>query len=426
MKKLTGAIGLTLATLLISGCGNSGPLVLSLAANQQDSGENRAVADAAAVAPDFSGVTIDYLPVGDVGIVPTTAQAWSVAKFGEAMREIQRIADGLGLDARAKRSGYDKYVFVAEDKTTGASVTLWNHLAIGGWWSYSVTSGASVSSDPGCPPDDRTCVVPEPEPLPTNLLTEEGALARTYELLEKAKLRPKSYVLSAQRSDWSTDVYGAVQLNGISTNIAVTFSYGQDGVLQYASGPVMSFVEADMYPLVSLEAAIARLPLAQYSSFGTATGIAADLAVSETVNSDADVVPLTVAVTSVRLTLMESHLRNGTHILLPSFTFSNADGDVGTVIAVTDEYLEFPTVDRSPAPVPEPNPDGPVAPLTPESSQTLIGMTEDEASKMATTNGWAVRIAMRDGEPFTLTMDYRQDRVNLMVEKNLVTKVDIG
>lgn len=426
MKKRTYAVGLALATLLVSGCGEPGPITLSLSANQRDSGENRAVAEGPATSSDFSGVTIDYLPVGDLGVVPNAAQAWSVAKFGEAMRETQRIADGLGLEARAKRVSGDDNMFIAADKTTGATVTVWNHLALGGWWSYSGSSGGSVSSSPGCPPDDRECVIASPEPLPTNLLSEEDAITRTYDYLEKAKLRPKSYVLSAQRSDRSTDVYGVVQINDISTNVTVNFSYGQDGILQYASGPVMSFVEADTYPLVSIEEAITRLPLAQFSFYGSATGIAADIAVSETVNSDSEVVPLTVALTGVRLTLMESNLRNGTHMLLPSFTFSNADGDVGTVIAVTDEFLVFPQLNSSTPPGPEPNPDGLVVVLTVESSETLVGLTEDEATKTATANGWAVRIAMRDGEPFTLTMDYRQDRVNLTVEKNVVTEVNIG
>jgi hypothetical protein len=33
---------------------------------------------------------------------------------------------------------------------------------------------------------------------------------------------------------------------------------------------------------------------------------------------------------------------------------------------------------------------------------------------------------MRDGEAFMLTTDYREDRVNLTVEKNTVTSVQIG
>lgn len=429
MKKLTGICVTAVFAVLFAGCGESGPLTLSLASTQRDSGENRAVADSSMIAPDFSGTTVDYLPIGDLGPMPETAQAWSISKYGEAMRETQRIADGLGLDAKAKRSSDDKYVFVAEDKTSGATVTLWNHLAIGGWWSYSSSSGGGMSSSPACPPDDRTCVV-EPQPVaPINLLSAEEALARTNDYLEQAKFEISDYVLSAQRSDWSTDVTGVVQVDGISTNIAVIFSYGQDGVLNYASGPVMTFSAADVYPLVSVEKAIERLSQPQYGFFGVATRMAADVAVSDSQSSAGETIPLSIPLTGVRLTLMESNLSNGTHVLLPAFTFNNADGDVGTVLAISDEFLVFPKLD-SPSTdnpgAPEPNPDAPVVPLTIESSATLIGLTEEEATKVATGNGWSVRISMRDGTPFSLTMDYRQDRVNLVVEKNLVTKVDIG
>jgi predicted urease superfamily metal-dependent hydrolase len=64
--------------------------------------------------------------------------------------------------------------------------------------------------------------------------------------------------------------------------------------------------------------------------------------------------------------------------------------------------------------------------LTQDSADSLIGLTEDEARKVAAERGWAVRVAMRDGEAFMLTTDYREDRVNLTVEKNAVTSVQIG
>ena len=120
-------------------------------------------------------------------------------------------------------------------------------------------------------------------------------------------------------------------------------------------------------------------------------------------------------------------------MLLPAFTFSNGDGDVGTVMAVTDEFVVFPSIDSPPPDpgaiepgVPEPAPGEIVQELTQESADSLIGLTEDEATKVAAERGWAVRVAMRDGEPFMLTMDYRQDRVNITVVNNLVTSVVIG
>jgi hypothetical protein len=98
-------------------------------------------------------------------------------------------------------------------------------------------------------------------------------------------------------------------------------------------------------------------------------------------------------------------------------------------LAVSDEFLVFPKLNTPPPDnpdAPEPQPSTSVVLPTVETSATLMGLTEEEAIKVAAGNGWTVRVSMRDGTPFSLTMDYRQDRVNLVVEKNRVTKVDIG
>jgi len=223
-----------------------------------------------------------------------------------------------------------------------------------------------------------------------------------------------------------------VQVDNVLTNMTVNFSYGQDGVLMYASGPMMTITRADKYPLVTVEKALERLSLPQYSFYGGAARIASDVAVSESVSTnDQAIVPLTIPITDVRLTLMESNLSNATHMLLPAFTFSNGDGDVATVMAVSDEFVVFP--DSPPVDpgvtepgVPEPEPGVIVQELTQDSADSLIGLTEDEAKKVATERGWAIRVAMRDGESLMLTTDYRQDRVNITVVNKLVTSVQIG
>lgn len=434
MKKLCAVAVTVVSMLSLSACGESGPVVLALASSQRDSGENRAATDNGADIPQFPGMTVNYQVVGDVEAMPDQAQAWSVSSYGEAMRETQRLADAFGIDAKAKRSEDDKYVFIAEDPNTKASVWLWNHLAIGGWWSYTQANASAGSSSPSCPPDDRSCVV-EPAPaLPTNLISEHEAVKRSNDYLAKAKLTVEDYVLSAVRTDWSTEVTGVVKVENLLTNVSVNFSYGQDGTLLYASGPMMTVSRADTYPLVTVEKALERLSLPQFGFFGGAARIASDVAVSDSSTSnDLSVIPLTIPITDVRLTLMESNLSNGTHMLLPAFTFSNGDGDVGTVLAVSDEFIVFPNIDSSPVEPgviepgePEPAPGGQVQELTQDSADSLIGLTEDEARKVTAERGWALRVAMRDGEAFMLTTDYREDRVNLTVEKNTVTSVQIG
>lgn len=434
MKKLC-VVGLAVVSLLsLSACGESGPVVLALASSQRDSGENRAATDSATDVPQFTGMTVDYQVVSDLDAMPAEAQAWSVSSYGEAMRETQRLADAFGMDAKAKRSEDDKYVFIAEDPDTQSSVWLWNHLAIGGWWSYTQASASTTSSSPGCAPDDRACLADVTPSLPTNLISIDDAVQRSKDYLTQAKLTAEDYVFSAVRTDWSTEVTGVVQVENVLTNVSVNFSYGQDGMLMYATGPMMTVSRADVYPLITLEKALERLSSPQYGFFGGAARIASDVAVSDSsTNNDQSVIPLTIPITDVRLTLMESNLSNGTHMLLPAFTFSNGDGDVGTVLAVSDEFIVFPDIDPSPVDPgvtepgePEPAPGDQVQELTQDSADSLIGLTEDEARKVAAERGWGVRVAMRDGEAFMLTTDYREDRVNLTVEKNTVTSVQIG
>jgi hypothetical protein len=67
-----------------------------------------------------------------------------------------------------------------------------------------------------------------------------------------------------------------------------------------------------------------------------------------------------------------------------------------------------------------------VAALDETSAKKLIGLTEAEAQKVATEQGWQVRVAMRDGEAFMLSQDYQTNRVNLTVTKGLVVAVVVG
>jgi hypothetical protein len=145
---------------------------------------------------------------------------------------------------------------------------------------------------------------------------------------------------------------------------------------------------------------------------------------------------------------MQTTLTNKSSILLPAYTFTNADGDVGTVLAIEDKYLSYgdsevtdgaePEPDPKPVdsgssggspgavPGPAENPTAPVAALDDASSKKLIGLTEIEAQKVAAEMGWQVRVAMRDGEAFMLTQDFQTNRVNLTITKGLVTNVVIG
>ena len=160
------------------------------------------------------------------------------------------------------------------------------------------------------------------------------------------------------------------------------------------------------------------------------------MAVSSPESDSSVPVAITVPITGVRLTLMQTTLTNNSSILLPAYTFTNADGDVGTVLAVEEKYLSYGDSEVTDGSDPEPtpgvvpgqaeNPTNPVAALDIASAKRLIGLTEAEAQKVATELGWQVRVAMRDGEAFMLTKDYQTNRVNLTITKGFVTAVVIG
>jgi hypothetical protein len=266
--------------------------------------------------------------------------------------------------------------------------------------------------------------------------------------------------MSAQSSDWSTDVTGVFSVAGVPTNLSVYFSFGEDGALVSASGPFLYVDRANGYYLVSPNDAVQRLSDPRYTAWGAATRSAVDIAVSSVgapatdsfLTTDSGVMPRTVVpITGVRYVLMQAALTNNASILVPAYTYFNNEGDVGTVIAMKDEDLKFnePSIAINTVVPPQPvDPGTGVSPgdsgggspgdggaiepgilpttLTEESAKSLIGLTENEAVKVAAERGWTVRVAMRDGEAFMLTKDYLANRVNLTVMKTLVTAVTIG
>lgn len=66
------------------------------------------------------------------------------------------------------------------------------------------------------------------------------------------------------------------------------------------------------------------------------------------------------------------------------------------------------------------------APDSGPDTDQYLGLSEQEADDLAQDNGFTLRVAGRDGECFALTMDYRQDRVNVYLDDDVVTAATIG
>ena len=62
-------------------------------------------------------------------------------------------------------------------------------------------------------------------------------------------------------------------------------------------------------------------------------------------------------------------------------------------------------------------------PHLPEWSEGLAGLDEEAAGEHARAHGGIVRVIERDGQPLPMTMDYREDRVNVAVADGRVTAV---
>jgi hypothetical protein len=58
--------------------------------------------------------------------------------------------------------------------------------------------------------------------------------------------------------------------------------------------------------------------------------------------------------------------------------------------------------------------------------ESVVGMTESDATAAAMSAGRECRVMSRDGQAMTVTLDYRADRVNLVVEGGIVTDATVG
>ncbi len=64
--------------------------------------------------------------------------------------------------------------------------------------------------------------------------------------------------------------------------------------------------------------------------------------------------------------------------------------------------------------------------ITQARADALIGMSESEGYECAASLNWGFRVGQRDKEMFATTMDYRGDRVTVVVMLGVITRVEIG
>jgi hypothetical protein len=362
-------------------------------------------------------VTFDVRgPLPDLG---DRLLAWSIGRRRKPAGELGKIAFALNIKGLVERVD-DNSLVVKDEFNPDRFATLFVDEA-GGWWTY---SNGAEQSEPACPVPSDGCQQQQPS------LSEGEAIRRTNQILSRSDMVPTNYPLSAVQGNGSTVVTGYLTLGGVQTNLATQFIFNTVGEVVSASGPMITIAMAGRFPILTPAEAVKRLNNPSFALIGAVTRLAAasvTLSPSTPGTSSSETV---VPITGVRFTLMETKLANLTHMLLPAYTFFNADGDVGTVLAIADDHLTFrkrAVVSTETVPVSGGDvPPSQTQPLDENSAQQLLGLPESEATKVAMANGWLVRIAARDGEFFMLTQDYVENRVNLSVKTGKVIAITVG
>lgn len=181
-----------------------------------------------------------------------------------------------------------------------------------------------------------------------------------------------------------------------------------------------------------------------------AEGVCIDDTGTECAPAPIDIEPITVTLTNARPSLEQLWASDDTVWLLPGYAFDSADGGLYSVLAVEDQYIEVTPAEEVPAPEPVPVDtvvegtvvegtvvEGTVDPGTvdpgtgapevtlnvDEVTTALVGLSVDEAAKVAETNGWVLRVVRVDGVDQAATADLITNRANVATEGGVVTAI---
>ena len=350
------------------------------------------------------------------------------------------------------------------------------------YWSYSPAwDESSISSRP-CIMEDaiatsdvpttdvisEICAEPAaPENVPTKAEAEE-LFAATMTALG---VNNDDLILDSYSDEWGANVTGYFKIDGVRSPLSWSVGYGAEASITWASGVFADVQDGASYPRIGTAAAIERLNSQQAGNWGGPmvrggvtydTAVASDIAatpVPEPASSDVEAAVTTEPATSdaaptldapapevqevliigVEEELVTLYGADGSIYLVPGYTFITAEDEYGyagryTVSALPDEYMQVAdAVNEVPLSIaPEtaaPAVDPTVAPdmsVAQEVADSVVGMSEAEATKTAEAKGLTVRVGSRDGEDFPLTMDYRLDRVTLTGQADKVTAVTVG
>ena len=487
MKKILVPALSVFALFAMSSCGDdpdaSGPPVLVLSAANAGGWS----ADAPAASESFTGMDEkmmwryqqNFTATVDLPALDSNAPSYTLAAGDVSTDSLNALKAAFGVTKD----------FVAQDASQGGGFLSGNYdgttatLYVGSdampFWSYSPAwDQSSISSRP-CIMEDAVattdslstddvpttdvaseiCAEPvAPENVPTKAEAEE-LFATTVSALG---MNVDDLIIDSYADEWGANVNGYVKIDGVRSSLSWSIGYGANAAISWASGALADVQDGASYPRIGTTAAIERLNSQQAGNWGgpmvrggfaydTAATSGVEAAVTtEPATSDvtAETYPVTdapapeiqeVSIIGVEEELVMLYGADGSIYLVPGYTFIAAEDEYGyagryTVSALPDEYMQVAdAVNEVPlsiapetaAPAVDPAVDLDMS-VAQDVSDTVLGMSEAEATKIAEAKGLKVRVGSRDGEDFALTMDYRSDRVTLTVVAGIVTAVSPG
>ena len=474
-----------LSALAVTACGggeSAKPIVFS--ANQS----SRATAADEAMAPGTTNSkmavapsTVEYVVEGELPALDDSAQSWR--SIGEpTKKQMQAIVAALGIEdqivARKQSEGGGYVAGPTDGSAPSVSFSVGSGGAFPQWnFSNAWASESSMSSPPATRSDAPSAandsssdsvvpstevVAPDTVPVPKNLPSKSEAREKVQKVLDAAGVEVRSEDFETYADDWGVSVTAWPHVGDLRVPLSWNFGFGDEGVITWASGSLLRFEKGPKFPRVGTKIGVERLSDPKYSGWGgygiggriAKDAVASDVAPSDTGTSTDSVAPTVqkVTVAAVKESLTAIVDADGVTWLVPSYEFTMKDGYTLGVIAITDEFMttsepsvEPPSGIIEPAPAPatgggssgtsgsssgsagdSPAAGGDALALSQEEAVKLVGLTEDEATKVADANGWILRVTSRDGESFQVTMDFVTNRVNLAIVGGKVTGVSVG
>jgi len=351
------------------------------------------------------------------------------------------------------------------------------------YWSYSPAWDQSSMSSQPCVYEQSSATAVDPsidppapvleicaEPVaPENVPTKAEAEALFAATMTVLGINNEDLVLDSYSDEWGANVNGYLKIDGIRSPLSWNVRYGADATISWASGVFADVQDGASYPRIGTAAAIERLNSQQAGNWGgpmVRGGFAYEPAVASDVEAAVTTAPATsdvvttevmplidapepvvqeISIVGVEEELVTLYGADGSIYLVPGYSFIAAEDENGyagryTVSALPDEYMQVTDavneVPMTEAPVPDTAVATPSVDVDPavdpdmsvaqDVADTVLGMSEAEATQTAEAKGLTVRVGSRDGEDFALTMDYRSDRVTLTVKADKVTAVTVG